>query len=389
MNIHHKKDIAVFGGSFDPIHLGHLHLAELVREEFSLSEIIFMPSGLPAHKELSGQASGKQRYEMVRLATNSNLRFRVSRLELDRAGYTYTVDTLRELRQTLSEDDTLYFIIGADSLVQMHKWKDPEKLFALCQIIAIDRPGVSDEKTEAAISNLTEHYGAKIQMLKMATFPISSTKIRERAGKGLSLKYLITDEVLEYILKHGLYKPSVDRACVLEFLKNNLSEKRYKHSLSVAETAVLLAEIHGVDTDKAHLAGLLHDMAKEFSVNEMYKYLSPDNEVFLYPPIAHSFVGAEAAKVLFGLNDKDIENAIRYHTTARPLMSALEKIIFIADKIETGRSYPETKYLSDLARCDLGKALRAILQITISLAEDGGQKIFPLSIAALKGADTV
>ena len=125
-----SNTLAIFGGSFDPIHLGHLQLAECIREEFRLEKIIFMPSGMPPHKILSASDSNEHRYQMILAATKSNPHFEVSRLELERQGYSYTVDTLTEMRRGLSGDTPLYFIAGADSLIEMQSWKSPEKLFA-------------------------------------------------------------------------------------------------------------------------------------------------------------------------------------------------------------------------------------------------------------------
>jgi len=379
-----KKAIAIFGGSFDPIHLGHLHLAELVREEFSLDEVIFIPSGLPPHKKLYAAGSNEFRFEMVRLATASNPYFTASRLEIDRGGYSYTVDTLNEIRGELSANAALYFIIGADALVEMHKWKTPEKLFSLCEIIAIERSGVSDGKVAAAINTLKNKYGAKIHLLKKQTYPISSTKIRERLQHSLSIKYLVSAEVFEYITKHGLYSGNAAVKAVDEYLCQSLSCERYAHSLRVAEAAVHLAKIHSIDSSAAYLAALLHDIAKELPTEKMYKYVKADDEIFLYPPVAHSFIGAYVAEEVFDIKDSDILNSIRYHTTGRSFMSALEKIIFIADKIEEGREYTELPYLKSLAELDLDKALFAILQITASVNTDKGKKIHPLSLEALK-----
>ncbi|MCL2566464.1 MAG: nicotinate-nucleotide adenylyltransferase [Defluviitaleaceae bacterium] len=381
------KNIALFGGSFDPIHLGHLHLAEIVREEFDLSEIIFMPSGLPPHKKLSSAVSNEQRYEMAVLATRANPRFKVSRLELDRGGHTYTVDTLMALKNQMSMEINIYFIVGADSLIKMHTWKEPEKLFKLCRIIVISRPGISDERIETVRIGFVEKYGAKIHLLKKRTYPISSTEIRRLASKGSSIRYFVSEEVYEYIREYNLYPQTVDRELVKSYLRENLSERRVSHSIRCAELSVFLAEIHSADTEKAYLAGLLHDIAKETPPDKWSKYDDcKDEHLFLYPEAAHAFIGASLAQKVFEIKDLDILNAIRYHTTARPFMSILEKIVFVADKIESGRNFEEIDYLKNLAVDDLDKALFAILQITTSLTIDKGNNVHPLSLEVLMGA---
>jgi len=379
------KGSAIFGGSFNPIHLGHLHLAQAVQEEFELSEIIFMPTGQPPHKEDTVKNNKEHRYAMVQAAIRSNSLFKPSRFELDRDGYSYTADTLREMRNKLSDDEALYFIIGADSLVQMHHWKSPEEIFALCEIIAIDRPGICDKDVTAAVDNLSARYGAKIHLLKAQTYPLSSSEIRTRAQAGKSIKYFVPDEVLEYIDRHKLYHPLTDPCAIKLYLESNLSPKRYAHSIRSADFACQLAKVHGEDSEKAYLAGLLHDIAKEMSPEEAQKYSSElDESKLSFTDVAHSFIGAEAAGNIFGIQDIDILNAIRYHTTARLNMSALEKIIFIADKIEEGRNYPESDYLKALAESDLDKATLAILQITTSIAQSKGKQIHPLSLEVLK-----
>ena len=383
MNKDKPGSIAIFGGSFDPIHLGHLHLAELIREEFDLDEVIFMPLGQPPHKTLSSNISSDQRFEMVELATNSNTYFKASRLEIDRAGYTYTAHTLGEVRESLSPGTTLYFIIGADSLTQMHNWKTPEQLFRLCEIIAISRQGIDDEKISSAMTALADEFGAKIHLINKPTYPISSTDIRNRIKAGLSINYFVPSAVLEYINKNRLYQLMPDLSEVKEYLKNNLSGERYTHSLRTANAAKKLAKIHDVDEERAYLAGLLHDIAKEIPLCDMHKYVDKSHEMYCYPPVVHSFIGAYVAKELFNIYDYDILNSISYHTTGRPNMSALEKIIYIADKIEDGRNYPESTYLKTLAEDDLDKALFTIVQIITSLAADKGKNIHPLSLEVL------
>jgi len=377
--------VAIFGGSFDPIHLGHLHLAEMVREEFELCEIIFMPSAQPPHKSASIAAHKEHRYKMVKDAIRSNPNFKVSRLEFDREGYSYTADTLKLVREELSDEALLYFIIGADSLMNMHKWKDPDKIFALCEIIAIDRLGTEDDEIITALKYLAENFSAKIHLLKKRTYPISSTEVRERVRAGLSIRYLVHDGVTEYIQNHKLYQQNLDLENFEEYLKNSLSLKRYTHSERTAKSAYHLAKEHGEDPDKAYLAGLLHDIAKELTPLETGKYSGELNETdFLFPDVIHSFIGAKLAEEVLGISDIDILNAIRYHTTARICMSVLEKIVFIADKIEEGRNYPETGYLKELAELDLDKAVFEILQITTSIAKGKGKQIHPLSLEVLE-----
>ena len=384
-----KKDkpqnVAIFGGSFNPIHLGHLHLAQAVQEELDLSEIIFMPSGRPPHKVMQELEYKEHRYEMVRLSVESNPGFTISRLELDRDGYSYTAQTLELIRESLPGDAVVYFIIGADSLVNMHKWREPEKIFALCEVIVIDRIDIGGGEISEAINALNKTYGAKIHLLKERTYPISSTQVRKRVEEGRSVRYFVRDEVAEYIKKHDLYRKKWSLDSIKAYLEQNLSQERYAHSEGTAEAASRLAKVHGEDADNAYLAGLLHDIAKELTPLETEKYSEGvSQEEFSFAPTVHQFIGANVARSFLGIEDSDILNAIRYHTTARPLMSVLEKIIFMADKIEDGRSYPEVDYLKKLAESSLDKAVYETLKITTSITQKKGEKIHPLSLEALE-----
>jgi len=387
MKTNAPKNIAIFGGSFDPIHLGHLHLAELVREEFCLDEIVFMPSARPPHKEVAAIKDNEQRFEMVKLAIGSNPHFSVSRLEYKRDGYSYTAQTLRLLREELGCNTQIYFIVGADSLVNMHKWKDPEQIFSLCEVIAIDRTGTGDEEITAAMKSLSNDYNAKVHLLKKRTYPISSTEIRARIATGVTIKYLVPDEVIDYIDVHNLYRGELNLEGIKAYLKAKISPKRYAHSKRTADFAAHLAKVHSEDIDKAYLAGLLHDMAKQLTPPEAKKYSNNLDEFDLsHSHVNHSFIGAQMAREMLNINDSDILNAIRYHTTARLSMSPLEQIIFIADKIEEGRNYPESEYLKALAETNLDKAVLETLQITTSIAEKKGKRIHPLSLEVLKNS---
>ncbi len=192
------------GGTFNPVHNGHLFLAEYAFEEIGLDTILFMPSKEPPHKNSLAVASGEDRCHMTALAIRDNPHFELSTLEFDREGKTYTADTLTEL--TLQNPDTeYYFIIGADSLLQLKEWKTPQVIFDLCTMIVAGRNHLPKKRMEQQINRLNEEYGATIMLMDMPTIDISSAGIRERIATGKSIRYYVPDLVQTYIETHGLY----------------------------------------------------------------------------------------------------------------------------------------------------------------------------------------
>lgn len=186
--------LGVMGGTFDPIHHGHLVAASEVQTLFNLDEVVFVPTGQPWHKE--GVSPAEHRYLMTVIATASNPRFTVSRLDVDRHGMTYTIDTLRELRAK-RPDDELFFITGADALAQILSWKDIEELWELAHFIGVTRPGhpLSDQGLP----------GDHVTLQEVPAMAISSTDCRARVGRGEPVWYLVPDGVVQYINKYHLY----------------------------------------------------------------------------------------------------------------------------------------------------------------------------------------
>ena len=198
--------IGILGGTFNPVHCGHLIIAEAVREGYSLDTVLFIPSGQPPHKPDGEVIDGEHRYEMVRRAVASNRFFEASRSEIDWKGYTYTVNTLMALGEKYGADTRLYFIIGADVIPELTTWREFEKVFGLCEFIAVLRPGNERTAFEEGIRRLAEKYAARIHSIEAPLVDISSTSIRERCAGGKSIKYLVPEGVEEYIHSEGLYR---------------------------------------------------------------------------------------------------------------------------------------------------------------------------------------
>lgn len=200
-----KKRYGIMGGTFDPIHTGHLVVADEVRTSFKLDKVIFIPTGDPPHKDQKNVSPGRNRYEMTLLATVTNPFFEISRLELDRKGITYTVDTIVELRKRFGDSVELFFITGADSLLELHKWKDSEKILEMCKIVAATRPGYDIDHMEGRLRELNELHKDKINTITTPGLQISSTDIRRRVKNNMSIKYLLPESVEIYIRKYKLY----------------------------------------------------------------------------------------------------------------------------------------------------------------------------------------
>lgn len=198
------KKYGIFGGSFNPIHYGHLMICEYIKEEMGLDKVIFIPTGNPPHKDL--ELSAKDRYEMVRLAISPNPDFEISDIETTRVKKSYTVDTIRELKKIYKEEK-LYFLIGLDSLFQLKNWMKIGDLSQEIEFVVALRPGYLDkEEINKEIDFLKENFGTKINLIKTPLYEISSTDLRDRIREGKSLRYLIPKKVLDYIEESGFYK---------------------------------------------------------------------------------------------------------------------------------------------------------------------------------------
>lgn len=200
------KKIGILGGTFNPVHNGHLIVAEAVREDLRLDRVLFIPAGTPPHKSISEVADANHRYDMVKCAVESNPYFEASHMEIDRLGYTYSIDTLTSLKALYTVKTEFYFIIGADVVPELTTWKDYERVFEMCSFIAVFRPGNDRETYNLCIDRLTGIYKANIITIEAPLVDISSTGIRERVMAGKTIKYLVPDCVEKYILDNGLYK---------------------------------------------------------------------------------------------------------------------------------------------------------------------------------------
>lgn len=377
--------IGLMGGSFNPIHMGHYDMAQAAMQAAGLSKVLFIPSGLPPHKQIV-EATGEKRFQMVTAAIGRDKALVPSRIELDRQGVIYSVDTLLLLKKQYP-DSALFFIIGEDTLYELPSWRNFETVLKLCTFLVVPRPqdALRQQSREAALKRLAA-LNARIQAVPMLPRNISSTGIRDSLKQG-HMPDTLSPAVQAYIALNSLYgfpawidgaSPLVDR------LFDTLSASRFSHSLSTCLCARELALIHGVDAEKALLAALLHDCAKCFKAERLRLILSEnglthDPRLLLSGTLMHSLAGEFIAKTEYNIIDPDVLSAIACHTCGKPGMNALDMIIYLADKIEPGRKpYAGLETLRELSRTDLRGAVTASLKSTVQYLQDNRQSIHPM-----------
>ena len=363
--------IAVLGGTFDPPHFGHLAAAEAAGYELEAEKVILIPAGEPPHKPGCLVTGPEHRLAMARLASEGNPFFEVSDMETARPGLSFTVDTIRELKNIYPGTEII-FIIGADTIEKLESWRGFGELARLCSFAAVSRPGTGDAEAAAEIARLGREYGARIRLVPSPGVDVSSSEIRRLVSLRKPIKYLLPEAVEKYIRYMGLYAREFDAEGflkgkypeILKDLRENLSPKRFNHTLGVVETALKLAKRHGIDDEKAVLAALLHDCAKK-----------PGRGVI------HAAEGAERAAEKYGVTDTDALNAIRWHTTGRAGMSALEKLIYVADCAEPFREFGNGDII-EAAMDSLDRAMLACLEVKIGYTRQNGKEVDKLSYEA-------
>lgn len=369
-----RERIGLMGGSFNPIHARHMEMARCAMREQRLDRVIFLPTGNPPHKH-EALADAENRFEITRLAVFGIQGFTASRMELDREGIIYTVDTLGALRKQFPEAE-LFYIIGEDTMMDLPNWRKPDKVFTLCMFIVCCRSTI-DPGSQPLYRELVGR-GARMVFLSLPPLDISATAIRTELARGREPRVL-EPQVMEYIRIMGLYGVAQSPAGANAYypkLKRALSDKRLVHSLLVAATARRLAKRHGANPEQAALAGLMHDCAKCMSLGEMQliardNRLLLDREIMQNDNLLHGYAGAVVAEKEYGVSDPNVLSAIRCHTTGKVGMLPLDMILYLADKIEPSRrSYPALEEVRRLADESLIKAVSYSLKSTMTYVQN-------------------
>ena len=395
--------IGIYGGSFNPPHLGHQNAAVEAAEKCALDKLLLIPAGIPPHKVMEqGSPANEHRLAMTRLmggqaALQSGIEVEVLDLEMAREGKSYTVDTLRALRRQYPNDELLLFM-GTDMFFSFESWRAPEEIAELAKIVAFYR---NESDTAAAFAaqaeKLRARFGGSFEALALdRVIEVSSTALRAGMASGTS-EAMLEPQVYGYILREHLYGTNLDlkrltvqqlRPIALSYLK----AKRCAHVLGTAATAVKLAEKYGADVHRAEVAGLLHDCTKKLSMPEQLalceKYgIALDELEKKALKLLHAKTGAALARDVFGVDD-EIYNAILWHTTGKPDMTVLEKVIYLADFIEPTRDFPGVDALRRTVWEDLDRGLLMGLEMTVEEMEEMGNPIHVNTLAArdyLKG----
>ena len=378
--------IGILGGTLDPIHNGHIEIALAAMEVLGLDRVALMPSGDPPHKT---RATDKlDRLHMAQLAAGTHPGLYVSDREIRRAGTTYTVDTLSALTVEQPEVEWTY-ILGADALNKLDTWQEFPRIARLCAFAAVSRPGCDEDLARLRARAIGSCYHTRVDLLPVSGPALSSTAVRKHVAEGLPIDGCVPEKVAGYIREKGLYLCKYGEAQILERLKGMLTDRRYAHTLGVADTATRLAPRCGVDVRRARLAGLLHDCAKSIPLEDMRAMVAKnlpdlDEEELETRAILHAPAGMVLARDLFGVRDPSILSAIRKHTVGDGDMSPMDALIYVADFIEPGReTFPGLEKARKLAEKDIYRAMCCCAQLTARHLKSRGQHMHPRTQALL------
>lgn len=327
----------IFGGGFDPVHLGHLNMARAAKEIVQ-GEVIFVPAKVSVWKEES--ISEEHKLSMLKLAIEDESSYRIDTFELSQKEQPFSFETVNYFKKRYPRDK-LYFLIGQDQVNSFHLWKEPDTIASKTQIIYFERP-----KYAVNQENIDKYH---MQPIKGPTVDVSSSDIRNLKSVAVS------EKVLNYIEDNNLY--------FIPRVRSYIKESRFLHSLSVAHLAYRIAKKQHLDYQKAYIAGLLHDIAKGVDNNESLalmkqyypEYLDIGNYAF------HQFLGEMMVKRDFLIEDEEILNAIKFHTTGRKDMSWLEKLIYACDKIDPTRQF-DSKELIQAMEDDVNSGFVTVLR---------------------------
>lgn len=380
--------IGIYGGTFDPIHRGHMAAAEAAAAQLRLDLLLLIPDGTPPHKSLSPRsASPEHRLEMARIAADRlrvDCRVRVLELEQARGGKSYTSDTLRALHEQYPGDE-LWLLMGTDMFLTLHLWREPEVILSLAGVCAFGRTGQDGEERFAPQrDHLTKSYDARICTITIpGLVDVSSTLLREKLAAGERPAEL-DESVYGYILRHGLYDTHADlkrlswedlRACSYSMIR----AKRIPHVRGCEEEAVRLARRWGAEEDAARAGAILHDCTKYLDLEEQLSLCAKygiilDDLERVAVKLLHAKTGAAIARWEYGM-PPEVCDAICWHTTGRADMTTLEKILYIADYMEPTRDFDGVERLRELVFRDLDAAVRLGLEMSVEDLEARGNPV--------------
>ncbi len=385
--------IGIYGGTFDPVHVGHIQGAEYALRTLELKKLYMIPTCASPHKPVpNGSPSPEQRCEMLKLAAAGLEAVEVSDLELRRGGVSYTFETVAVVR-ALHPDAELYLLMGEDMFLTVDTWKEPERIYKEVTIAVLCR-GAGREDVQQKTDDLKKRH-VRVRLLQNPVVPISSTDLRRLLAFDCAGPFL-PEGVAEYIAAHGLYRRDLRNLPMAELTDTVialLNPNRVKHTLGCRDTAAELARLWGADETDAARAGVLHDVTKalpghlQLTLCREYGILL-DEFSSQNPKTLHALTGSLVAERIFGENPAVVA-AIKSHTTGKANMNTLEKILYVADYMEPNRSFPGVETLRKLAYTNLNEALQLGLEMTLSMLVEQGREISPGSDQALQYIRTV
>ena len=377
--------IGIYGGTFNPPHLGHIQAAKAAVQALDLTRLLLIPDNIAPHKELPpGSPAPEQRLEMLRLATQDAPELEVSDLELRREGVSYTFETVLALSEQYPEAQ-LFLLMGTDMFVSFDTWKNTDIILSRAALGVLCRGDKGEQEAIAEKAAQLSAGGARVELVNNPVLAISSTQLRRLIAFDCAEPFL-PKPVAEYIRQHGLYDSGANwKSLPMEQLEpivvRLLNPNRVRHVLGCRDTAVELARRWGADETDAARAGMLHDITKaldgplQLTVCQEYgKILDAFSRK--YPKTLHALTGSLVAERIFGENPQVVE-AIRNHTTGRAEMGLLETIIYVADYMEPNRDFPGVEKLRELAFTDIYAALKLGLRMTLDHLARQGSEVSP------------
>lgn len=339
--------IGVFGGTFNPVHTGHVRLAGICSANAGLDKLLIIPAATPPHKTAVKIPDDEHRLEMLKIAFADTPNAEISDIELRRGGRSFTIDTLNILRD-IYQGDELFLIVGSDMFYTLESWYLAEEIRPLATVLTMAREQNELLKLHEE-QNRLDALGWKTVVFEEPPFVASSTEVR---SGDLAL---VPDEIADYVAQNGLYGLDAD-SYPWDFdrydklARETLSEYRYYHSVCVAERAAELALRFGDSAAICRVAGILHDICKETPRELQLQLLSGSDKIsdktfMSQPEIWHGYAAAEYIRRELNIKSRSILNAVRFHTTARAAMSLTEMIVYLSDLTSKDRDYPELEEL--------------------------------------------
>lgn len=384
--------IGIYGGTFNPPHMGHVHAAQEASRMLKLDQLLVVPDSVPPHKVLpEGSPNNEQRLEMTRLAFGGVPGSVVSEIELQRQGKSYSVDTVRQIREQFPQAE-LFLLMGSDMLKILPKWREPETIMRLANIAVFARGDDGEQEIfDQMIPELKEKFDADVTLIPLQPVQAASSDIR--ADIASEAARLLPQQVLGYILREQLYGTKTDLKHLTPdelrpIAMSYLTYKRMAHVLGTEEEAVRLAQRYGADVTQARIGALLHDCTKKLNMDQQLalcdKYhIALDDMERCTLKLLHAKTGAALARDVFGVEDA-VAEAICWHTTGKADMTLLEKILYLADYIEPTRDFPGVDTLRETVYADLDEGMALGLEMTVQEMEEEGNPVHEKTLQALR-----